>query len=91
MKKSLFIALMLTLTSASAIANYTTCNDIGDTVICRGSNGFSSTTHRIGDTYITNGSDGYRATTHRLGDDLYRGRDNRGNSWNIFDDSNDKY
>lgn len=89
MKKLLLIA--LTLTSSVAMANYTTCNDIGDTVICRGSNGFSSTTHRIGDTYITSGSGGYRATTHRIADDIYRGRDNRGNTWNIYDDLDNKY
>lgn len=52
---------------------------------------FSSTTHRIGDTYITSGSGGYRATTHRIGDDIYRGRDNRGSTWNIYDDLDNKY
>lgn len=89
MKKLLLIA--LTLTSSVAMANYTTCNNFGDTRICRDSSGFSSTTHRIGDTYITSGSDGYRATTHRIGDDIYRGRDNRGNTWNIYDDLDNKY
>ena len=89
MKRLLFVCSLFV--SASVMANYTTCNDIGDTVICRDSNGFSSTTHRIGDTYITSGSGGYRATTHRIGDEIYRGHDNRGNSLNVFDDSNDKY
>lgn len=89
MKKLLLIA--LTLTSSVAMANYTTCNNFGDTRTCRDSSGFSSTTHRIGNSYITNGSGGYRATTHRIGDDIYRGRDNRGNTWNIYDDLDNKY
>lgn len=89
MKRLLFIYSLFV--SASAMAGYTTCNNFGDTRICRDSSGFSSTTHRIGDTYITSGSGGYRATTHRIGDDIYQGRDNRGNIWNVFDDSNNKY
>nr|DAN55707.1 MAG TPA: hypothetical protein [Caudoviricetes sp.] len=87
----LFLLVLFSLVTNTVFANHTTCNDIGDTVICRGSNGFSSTTHRIGDTYITSGSGGYRATTHRIGDDIYRGSDNRGNSWNIYDDLDNKY
>jgi hypothetical protein len=89
MRRLLFIGVLFV--SASALANYTTCNNFGDTRICRDSSGFSSTTHRIGDTYITSGSGGYRATTHRIGDDIYRGRDNRGNTWNIYDDLDNKY
>ena len=89
MKRLLFIGALFV--SASTFANYTTCNDFGSTQVCRDSSGFSSTTHRIGDTYITNGSGGYRATTHRIGDDIYRGRDNRGNTWNIYDDLDNKY
>ncbi|HHF6437177.1 TPA: hypothetical protein ACPP4D_000270 [Haemophilus influenzae] len=85
MKKLLLIALVLT--SSAAMANYTTCNDLGDIQICRDSSGFSSTTHRIGDTYITNGSGGYSSTTHKIGDDMYMGHDNRGNSWNIYDNN----
>ena len=81
----------MTLTSSVAMADYTTCNNFGDTRICHDSSGFSSTTHRIGDTYIINGSNGYRATTHRIDDDIYRGRDNRGNTWNIYDDLDNKY
>lgn len=89
MKKLLLIA--LSLISSAAMAGYTTCNNFWDTRICRDSSGFSSTTHRIGDTYITSGSGGYRATTHRIGDDIYRGSDNRGNTWNIYDDLDNKY
>lgn len=85
MKRLLFICSLFV--SASAMANYTTCNDFGDTQICRDSSGFSSTTHRIGDTYITNGSGGYSSTTHKIGDDMYMGHDNRGNSWNIYDNN----
>lgn len=85
MKKLLLIA--LTLTSSVAMASYTTCNNFGDARICRDSSGFSSTTHRIGDTYITNGSGGYSSTTHKIGDDMYMGHDNRGNSWNIYDNN----
>ena len=85
MKKLLLIALVLT--SSAAMANYTTCNDLGDIQICRDSSGFSSTIHRIGDTYITNGSGGYSSTTHKIGDDMYMGHDNQGNSWNIYDNN----
>ena len=85
MRRLLFIGVLFI--SASAFANYTTCNDFGSTQICRDSNGYTSTTHQIGNSYITNGSDGYRSTTHQIGSDIYQGRDNRGNSWNIYDNN----
>ncbi|TPH24516.1 hypothetical protein EUX48_02745 [Haemophilus haemolyticus] len=89
MKKLLLIALVLT--SSAAMANYTTCNDLGDIQICRDSSGYTSTTHQIGNSYITNGSDGYRSTTHQIGSDIYQGQDNRGNSWNIYNNIRNNY
>lgn len=82
----LLIAIFTIALTFPVMANYTTCNDFGSAQICRDSSGYTSTTHQIGNSYITNGSDGYRSTTHQIGNDIYRGSDNRGNSWNIYGD-----
>lgn len=87
----LLIAIFAMVPPLQSSANYTTCNDFGDTQICRDSSGYTSTTHQIGNSYITNGSDGYRSTTHQIGNDIYRGSDNRGNSWNIYGDVGRNY
>lgn len=85
MKKILLISIVLF--STSVMANTITCNTFGSMEMCQDSYGNSSTTHHIGNTYITNGSNGYSSTTHKIGDDMYMGHDNRGNSWNIYDNN----